>query len=68
MKHIQQDYLIEYIEHYFNEMNYTAKDKKRFFQDLKDYNVENYMNNFSFQDVLAKLFCDVAFQLEDKIK
>ena len=68
MKHIQQEYLIEYIEHYFNEMNYNEEEKKEFFQDLKEYKVENYINNFSFKDVLAKLFCDVAWQVEDKIK
>ena len=68
MKHIQQTYLIEYIETYFNEMNYTAEDKKRFFQDLKEYKVSDYVRNFSFEDVLAKLFCDIAWQLEDKIK
>jgi len=68
MKHIQQSYLIDYIENYFNEMDYSREDKKRFFQDLKEYKVTDYVNTFSFEDVLAKLFCDIAWQLEDKIK
>lgn len=69
MKHIQQRYLIEYIEEYFTEKNFNQFDKETFFNTLKEFQADSLVNyDRNFRDVINKVFCDIAFQLEDKVK
>ena len=64
---IDKAYIVEMIQEYYLDMEITAPAKKKeFIQDLREYKAGDMCrNNYAMQDLVSKIFCDIAFEIKE---